>query len=691
MDSESSDDNLAERMPLKKGHAAQREHVPLSKRRKAPANVIDLESSDDDLQDSRPLKISKTVNPKDVPLSQRRKASKDETPSQPRKEPKKPPTAKSTSDAPSATTGELDWAALISSNEIRSLKVPQLKSYLKSAKIPLGGEKDALVERIVCHWESRAFRVEGKQPWELKLAELRKALAVRGLSPMSDSAQEQDDLVRRLTDYLKTHEGGEATNAAEEKVSEGEAGQGNGPAAGEGAKSSVAGAIAIAKQVLALAAVMDWEGILSVLGEPITPASTTGAMRKQYMKISLQIHPDKLSRDFPEATKAFQALVMAFDRLSQPELYPEEVSEGRGKKGKKAKIVKIQRSNEGCHKTKLFCPRCRCQWGQAVTGVQPYFYNFMMQGLKSYTCATCLLEFGCVTAVHKCPFCTRDFDYDPADFHRKVRCGNAKCEKEFGFFEHHVPERIEKALREELREVQEKRMKERENRERRARRARESNLSVSTVGEGKQVEEGAFARGLVDVCPRCGAEGFSDAAEQKLHLSRCNDRVAIQAYKKKQEQERAQASQADAEKSKQLEMENLRHWEMLGGQTSDLWRLEEGSLRRLCADKGVECPAGSTKMDMVQTLASHLNKQKAGLLLTSGEEGEAEAGAATQPPLSRDSLPSNLYNLSVEQLQIVCISNGIELKKKRPAKKDIIEAIEAALFRGTEDAVLLLE
>lgn len=56
-----------------------------------------------------------------------------------------------------------------------------------------------------------------------------------------------------------------------------------------------------------LAELMDWEGVLSVLGGARVDATTpTALMRKQYMKISLLIHPDKLSKRFKEATKAFQ-------------------------------------------------------------------------------------------------------------------------------------------------------------------------------------------------------------------------------------------------------------------------------------------------------------------------------------------------------------------------------------------------
>lgn len=50
----------------------------------------------------------------------------------------------------------------------------------------------------------------------------------------------------------------------------------------------------------------DYEAVLSVL-EPVTSASPTASLRKQYLRLSALIHPDKLGRRFDGATKAFQA------------------------------------------------------------------------------------------------------------------------------------------------------------------------------------------------------------------------------------------------------------------------------------------------------------------------------------------------------------------------------------------------
>jgi hypothetical protein len=74
----------------------------------------------------------------------------------------------------------------------------------------------------------------------------------------------------------------------------------------------------------------------------------------------------------------------------------------------------------------------------------------MMQGLKTFCCAGCLCEFGCVTATHKCPLCTRKLDsYYPLDYHKQIECGS--CKRTFGFWLFTVPPRVEESLRAEVR------------------------------------------------------------------------------------------------------------------------------------------------------------------------------------------------------------------------------------------------
>lgn len=139
--------------------------------------------------------------------------------------------------------------------------------------------------------------------------------------------------------------------------------------------------------------------------------------------MSLVVHPDKL-RNYPDATKVFQQVVNAFDRITKPEQYLDEPT------GKK-KAKSISRSNEGCYTTWLACPRCKEQWGTNLDGNPHWSYTIMMTGLKGYTCSTCLCTFGCMSALHKCPLCKKSVEYDVRNYHSKVTC--CHCNKLYGY------------------------------------------------------------------------------------------------------------------------------------------------------------------------------------------------------------------------------------------------------------------
>jgi len=137
-------------------------------------------------------------------------------------------------------------------------------------------------------------------------------------------------------------------------------------------------------KVLALSELDEHAAILNLArggGPEITASSPVSAMRKAYLKLSLVCHPDRNPGN-SDATKAFQGLVAAFERLSQPELYTDEDDTG-GKGAKGPKVQRIARSNVGCKRTRVRCPRCRVPWSESkLEGNPDYFYNFLMCGLK---------------------------------------------------------------------------------------------------------------------------------------------------------------------------------------------------------------------------------------------------------------------------------------------------------------------
>jgi len=116
-------------------------------------------------------------------------------------------------------------------------------------------------------------------------------------------------------------------------------------------------------------------------------------LRKSYLKLSLVLHPDR-NRGIPDATKAFQALVKAFETVSAPDWTANKEQDGKGH-------AKLARTNKGCYRTRvrkrrhfsfsgrlkkclafcltqIYCPRCKEPWGAKVEGNPEYYYNFLM-------------------------------------------------------------------------------------------------------------------------------------------------------------------------------------------------------------------------------------------------------------------------------------------------------------------------
>ena len=185
---------------------------------------------------------------------------------------------------------------------------------------------------------------DNRNPMLLPGGELKKVAAKRGISPMLTPEEMLDELIKKL-------ENEKGSTAASSSTSNGET------TTTTNNNTSTNNAIIIAKKIIELAENYDDEGIINILNQStdtrITRTSPIAAMRKCYLKLSLLIHPDKLGRDFEHATKAFQALVIAFERLSSPDATP--ITPASSASGKKP--LSINRSNEGCYRTIIKCPR----------------------------------------------------------------------------------------------------------------------------------------------------------------------------------------------------------------------------------------------------------------------------------------------------------------------------------------------
>jgi hypothetical protein len=181
------------------------------------------------------------------------------------------------------------------------------------------GDKPTLWGR--CQLRHRATTLalrttDGDDPCALNPAGLRKAAARAGISPIGTN----DELLIALVDLLAKA----APKAAAASSSSASAPATSGSSS---SSSSSAGAapkldpVALAEKVLSLAddAVADPVVVLRLADRALDANAPTAALRKAYLKLSLAIHPDRLSRLFPDATKAFQVLVTAFERLTQPQ------------------------------------------------------------------------------------------------------------------------------------------------------------------------------------------------------------------------------------------------------------------------------------------------------------------------------------------------------------------------------------
>jgi len=503
-------------------------------------------------------------------------------------------------------------------------------------------------------------------------------LAGNGLSPIG----EKDELVLRLAKWLKEQNGGDGGVA--------------GSSDSASAKPTTISPTQLIEDVTRLED--DHTALLSLSGVQVTNSSSTSTMRKAYLLLSRQIHPDKHGGS-SDAKKAFQCLVIAFDTLSNPTAGEDMAMT------KRRKVERVQRSNEGCFKTRINCPRCHIRWGDAILGLEKASYNFMMMAVKQYICGRCACLFGAMTADHFCPHCHKKFDYDPDDYHRKITCGNGNCKRPFGFWYFDCSERREKEVRLEAKEMQEKAARSRTQRQRRANRqsgrAPESSKPKTReqkLGEGEKL----FLKGLIEVCPRCGisradlplapVDGVPPA---RAHLNACTDQKKIRQYQEKLAQEEREKKNKLSKEAAQADAMMLKTWEMGGRQLGQLWMLNVRILKSQCEANNVKCGDTEDKTELIGRLAKHLRNKKTLLLTSGGHKGESEdvdIGYDTIGIAGADDsdLPSNFELMEEDELKAVCASYGIKFNAKKDRKSDLITKLEKERYKGNKEMTLML-
>ena len=426
----------------------------------------------------------------------------------------------------------------------------------------------------------------------------------------------------------------------------------------------------------------DYVFILSLSGKMVRETSSKAELRKSYLLLSSKVHPDK-NPGSQEAKKAFQAVSEAFERLANPEKF-EENEEDDGKPAKKRqKKERFTRSNSGCFLTKIKCPRCGDTWSTTDLGLEDSAYNFLMQGIKQYICGGCFLKFGCMTGIHHCPHCSKTFEYNPDDYHRKITCGNGKCSKEFGFMMFKVSERREQEIRREVKEENEVLAKKRAQMKRRAERA---DKRVGSLNNEDRVQEQLFVLLLRDSCPRCGHQMERDKRKVEMelareHLDNCNDQKVIAAYKKKVASLASCASKKQQLDEKQEDVMAFKTWEHNGRQVGQLWMLSEATLRKECGKFSLD--TDGHKLELITRLGRVIRDRQR-KMLTMGPDHEKEISYDVTPihRVDEEDLPTNLETMEREELACVAASYGLDFDHGKDVKVDIVRKLEKARDTG---------
>ena len=428
----------------------------------------------------------------------------------------------------------------------------------------------------------------------------------------------------------------------------------------------------------------DYVFILSLSGRLVKETSSKAELRKAYLVLSTKVHPDKNPGSL-SSKKAFQAVSESFERLANPEKFEDtEDDDDGGKPAKKRqKTERFTRGNSGCYQTKIKCPRCRDVWNTNDLGLEDSSYNFLMMGIKQFICGGCFLKFGCMTALHYCPHCNKAYEYDPDDYHRKITCGNGKCNKEFGFMMFKVSEKREKEIRREVKEENEALAKKRAQMRRRAERA---DKRVGTLSNEERVQEQLFLLLLRDSCPRCGFEIDKDKRKVEMelakeHLDGCNDTKAIAAFKKKIASENASKAKKAAKDEVQEDTQAFKTWEHNGRQVGQLWMLSEATLRKEC--KKFNLASDGHKVDLITRLGRVIRDRER-KMLTMGPEHEKQLSYDVTPihKVDEEDLPSNFESMEKEEIACVAASYGIDFDHGKDVKMDIIKKLEKARDTG---------
>lgn len=330
----------------------------------------------------------------------------------------------------------------------------------------------------------------------------------------------------------------------------------------------------------------------------------------------------------------------------------------------------------------MCCPRCKEKWSEGgLDGNPDYVYNFLMMGLKQYTCSTCLFGFGCMTAIHKCPHCQSPFEYSPADFHRKLTCSRDKCAKAFGFFMFKTSDRVLEDLKRDVKVEVETWAKQKEAKERRAARSGDRNNSLTRKEEIK-----AYLLGLSDSCPLCGIE-LEELREdlQREHLRECKGNSAAHvAYSQKKAAVKAKAESKEMARDMQQSVQSEAAFMLLGAKPEQMWLMDDKALGRQARLKDMDT-AGASRDELIARLASSSSSSGGQLAITVDGEGGPQVRR-----LTADSVPRNYQSFSLAQLKSVLAAHG-RIVDKAMDRSDVLDIFEDELSDDKPKAKRMIE
>lgn len=159
----------------------------------------------------------------------------------------------------------------------------------------------------------------------------------------------------------------------------------------------------------------------------VSGVTSTAAPRKKARKGTVAISDED---DFVDDASASSLESEAEDTASDSDSGDETEVDARGPPAVSTSRAPIGVARTGplYKETTVGCPNCRTRW---EPDAKTQYSLFMGPWGRQVHCQLCLLYFGSATALHSCPYCAKNFDYDASMYENVTKCRH--CKQSFGF------------------------------------------------------------------------------------------------------------------------------------------------------------------------------------------------------------------------------------------------------------------